>query len=145
MTADLNNAIALAVKAHKGQIDKAGANYILHPLRVMMRCETENEMMAAILHDVVEDSECSLEDLREMNFPAEVIAAVECLSQKKGEDYFKFIGRCVSNEIARKVKLLDLKDNLDVTRLNKWSLGATLRTANYFKAYKMLKETEGKV
>lgn len=138
MTAFLNDAIALAAKAHKGQTDKAGSNYILHPLRVMMQCETVHEMMAAVLHDVVEDSECTLEDLQKMNFPAEVITAVDCLSQRRGEDYFKFIGRCASNEIARRVKLLDLQDNLDVTRLKKWSLGAALRTANYFKAYKML-------
>ncbi len=144
MTADLNDAIALAVKAHKDQTDKAGANYILHPIRLMMQCGNATEMMAAILHDVVEDSEYTLENLREMNFSEEVIRAVDCLSQRRGEDYFKFIDRCASNEIARKVKLLDLQDNLDVSRLKKWSMMANIRTANYFKAYKKLKEGEGK-
>lgn len=142
MRADLNDAIALAAKAHKGQTDKAGQNYILHPIRVMMQCGDEKEMMAAILHDVVEDCDYTLDDLQEMNYPAEVIRAVECLSQKKGEDYFHFIDRCASNETARRVKLLDLKDNLDVTRLNKWSLMATIRTASYFKAYKKLNQAK---
>ncbi len=114
--ATLENAIAFAARAHAGQQDKAGEPYILHPLRVMLRCATEDERMAAILHDVVEDCGVTLDDLRRAGFPAEVVRAVDLLSRREGEAYEAFIERLRPDPLARRVKLADLEDNIDLRR-----------------------------
>jgi (p)ppGpp synthase/HD superfamily hydrolase len=115
--ATLGKAIAIAAQAHQDQYDKAGAPYILHPLRMMLRMSSEAEMMAAILHDVVEDTEWTLDKLRQVGFAAEVVRAVECLTQRGHETYDEFIARVRTNAIASKVKLADLEDNMDMRRL----------------------------
>lgn len=135
---DLNDAIILAAETHKGQTDKAGENYVLHPLRLMMRCETEMEMMTAVLHDVVEDSDLTIEDLRGKGFPDEVVEAVDHLSQRKRESYEKFIERCRQNPLARRIKILDLEDNLNLARLKKWTFGSGIRCKMYLEAYNSL-------
>ena len=119
--ATLEDAIALAVEKHRGQVDKAGQPYILHPIRVMCRMTTEHEMMAAILHDVVEDTDVSLDDLRAAGYPAEVVEAVDGVSRRKGESYEDFVRRTASNPLAVRVKLGDLQDNMDIRRIE--SLG----------------------
>lgn len=110
-------ALAIALCAHQGQKDKAGAPYILHPLRVMMRMETELEMVAAVLHDVVEDSALTVEDLYREGIPEAAVKAVVHLTRGEGESYDEFIERVKQNEIARKVKLADLEDNMDIRRI----------------------------
>ncbi len=90
---DLERAIHIAIEAHKGQKDKAGAPYILHPLRVMLRLDSDVEMMAAVLHDVVEDSRWTLKGLQEEGFPAQVIETVDYLTRRKQESYDQFIDR----------------------------------------------------
>ena len=137
----LEDAIALAVEAHKGQRDKAGQTYILHPLRVMMRLETEAERMAAILHDVVEDTPYTLERLRELGYPAEVLTALECLTKREGENYEAFIERVRPHPLARRVKLADLEDNMDVRRLTAVGPKEAERLARYRAAWARLKET----
>lgn len=117
MTLGLEDAIALAALAHKGQQDKADAPYILHPIRVMLRVSSDEERMAAILHDVVEDSDHTLESLRAMGYPEVVLEAVECVSRRESETYDEFIERAASNPIARRVKIADLEDNLDLSRI----------------------------
>lgn len=119
---DLANAIRVAVNAHFGQKDKQGQPYILHPLRVMMQMETDEEKMAAVLHDVLEDTEVTQEDLIAQGFPEKVIEAVLCLTRKEDEEkdyregYKEYVVRCKSNEIARKVKMADLRDNSLIER-----------------------------
>lgn len=113
----LEDAIALAVEAHRGQVDRAGLPYVLHPLRVMLRLESETERIVAMLHDVVEDTSYDLDRLRALGYTAEVLEAVNCLSRLPGESYPDFIGRVVVNPLAARVKLADLADNLDVGRL----------------------------
>lgn len=113
----LEDAIALAALAHKGQQDKAGAPYILHPIRVMLRVRTDEERMAAILHDVVEDSEHTLDSLREMGYPEAVLEAIDGVTRRETESYDEFIERAAANPIARRVKIADLEDNLDLTRI----------------------------
>ena len=113
----LDKAVSIAKLAHQGQVDKAGVDYINHPLRVMDAVEEEKEKIVAVLHDVVEDSEITLEDLRKHGFDDEVVIAVGCLTRLPGESYEKFIGRIKSNRLARNVKLQDLKDNMDLSRL----------------------------
>ena len=116
----LNKAIIIAAKAHSGQVDKGGNPYILHPLRVLLNfCESESEAtkICAILHDVVEDSDITLADLRAEGFSEEIITALDCLTKRKDESYNDFISRILTNEIACKVKNGDLADNMDLTRI----------------------------
>ncbi|WKY44750.1 GTP pyrophosphokinase [Eubacteriaceae bacterium ES2] len=113
----LNKAIAIANKAHAGQLDKGKEAYILHPLRVMLALESEEERICGLLHDVVEDSEITFEDLREEGFAESVLAALVCLTKKEGEEYEAFIERVLKNELACRVKLADLADNMDSSRL----------------------------
>jgi (p)ppGpp synthase/HD superfamily hydrolase len=136
----LEDAIALAVEAHRGQRDKAGQTYILHPLRVMMRLETEAEQMAAILHDVVEDTPYTLERLRELGYPEEVLGALDCLTKREGESYEAFIERVRPHPLARRVKLADLEDNMDVRRLVAVTPKDAERLARYRAAWARLKE-----
>lgn len=103
--------------AHEGQVDKAGMPYVLHPLRMMLSVDTPEGRMAAVLHDVVEDTAVTLDQLRAEGFPEAVIEAVEALTKRDGEDYEAFILRVAPNPIARKVKLADLRDNCDLSRL----------------------------
>jgi (p)ppGpp synthase/HD superfamily hydrolase len=136
----LEDAIALAVEAHRGQRDKAGQTYILHPLRVMMRLETEAERMAAILHDVVEDTPYTLARLRGLGYPEEVLGALDCLTKREGETYEAFIERVRPHPLARRVKLADLEDNMDVRRLLTVGAKETERLARYRAAWARLKE-----
>ncbi len=136
----LEDAIALAVEAHRGQRDKAGQTYILHPLRVMMRLETEAERMAAILHDVVEDTPYTLERLRELGYPEEVLGALDCLTKRDGETYEAFIERVRPHPLARRVKLADLEDNMDVRRLVTVGPKEAELRARYRAAWARLKE-----
>lgn len=115
----LEKSLQIALRAHQGQKDKAGAPYILHPLRVMLRMQTELEMIAAVLHDVVEDSGLTIEDLRREGIPEAALVAVERLTRRKEESYEQFIGRVKPNDMARKVKLADLEDNLNIARIER--------------------------
>lgn len=113
----LEDAIEIAVQAHRGQTDKAGAPYVLHPLRMMCRVETEAEKIVAVLHDVIEDMDWTFEALRDRGFPNEILAALDCLSRREDETYDAFIERAKTNPLARRVKLADLEDNLDISRI----------------------------
>jgi (p)ppGpp synthase/HD superfamily hydrolase len=136
----LEDAIALAVEAHRGQRDKAGQTYILHPLRVMLRLETETERMVAVLHDVVEDSPWTLERLRGLGYPEEVLGALDCLTKREGETYEAFIERVRPHPLARRVKLADLEDNMDVRRLPAVTARDAERLARYRAAWARLKD-----
>jgi (p)ppGpp synthase/HD superfamily hydrolase len=116
--ATLENAIQLAVQAHRGQKDKAGAPYILHPVRVMLHMGTDIEMMAAVLHDVLEDTQYTLLDLQQAGYPQRVLEALDCLTRRENETYEEFIGRIKTNPLARKVKIADLEDNMDIRRIS---------------------------
>lgn len=113
----LEDAILLAVQAHKGQVEKAGEPYVLHVLRVMFRLEGEHARMAGVLHDVVEDTPYTLDDLRQLGYPPPVVAAVDHLTRRATESYDEFVARAGANPIARRVKLADLEDNMDIRRL----------------------------
>ena len=115
--ATLERAIAIAASAHAGQTDKAGEPYILHPLRVMLRMRSPEERMAAVLHDVVEDTEVSLQSLLLEGFSPGVIAAVEALTKRPGESRLQAAERAAGNVIARQVKLADNAENMDLSRI----------------------------
>jgi guanosine-3',5'-bis(diphosphate) 3'-pyrophosphohydrolase len=115
--ATLESAIQLAAEAHSGQQDKAGKPYILHPIRVMLSVSTTDEQIAAILHDTVEDTSVTFEQLSEAGFSAEIISAVRALTKLDGESRVDAARRAAKHPIARQVKLADVKDNLDISRI----------------------------
>jgi (p)ppGpp synthase/HD superfamily hydrolase len=116
--ATLERAIAIAAEAHAGQVDKGGAPYIFHPLRVMLAMATEEERIVAVLHDVVEDCpKWSLSRLVEERFGPSVVSALDALTRRKGETYDAFIERLSAKPLARRVKLADLADNSDLSRI----------------------------
>lgn len=135
----LDRAKAIATSAHEGQADKAGAPYINHPMRVMKMGKTMEEKIAGVLHDVVEDSEWTFEMLEKEGIPKEVIDALKCVTKlSEDEDYDHFIERVKTNPLAVKVKLNDLRDNMDVTRLNELTERDLPRLNKYMKAYRSL-------
>ncbi|WP_025111322.1 HD domain-containing protein [Pseudomonas sp. H1h] len=117
MTQTLERAIALAATAHAGQMDKGGSPYILHPLKVMLRMSSLEERIVAVLHDVVEDCGISLDDLRKEGFSEEVLTAIESVTKVPGESYEDFVERAAQNPIGRVVKLADLEENSDLSRI----------------------------
>jgi len=117
MTQTLERAIAIAATAHAGQVDKGGAPYILHPLKVMLRMSSLEERIVAVLHDVVEDCGISLEDLRKEGFSEAVLSAIESVTKVPGESYEDFVERAAQNPIGRVVKLADLEENSDLSRI----------------------------
>ncbi len=137
---DLERAIQIAVAAHAGQTDKAGAPYILHPLRVMAACDSIDEKTVAVLHDVLEDTAISSTDLLAEGFPAEIVEVVECLTRRDGETYGEFIERAGQNQLAARVKIADLNDNLDVRRLSTVTDADIDRLNKYLAARDVLQE-----
>lgn len=113
----LYKAIEIATRAHAGQVDKAGEPYVLHLLRVMLSRENDLERICAVLHDVVEDSDISFDVLRKEGFSEEVIVVLDCLTKRKDESYDEFITRILGNETACHVKLADLCDNMNLSRI----------------------------
>ena len=134
----LDRAIELAKQHHEGQTDKAGKPYIEHPLRVMNQVESEEEKIVAVLHDIVEDTNISLNDLRNEGFSEEVVSAVECLTKQDGENYDSYIERISFNPLAVKIKLADLEDNSDLTRLPEVTDKDLERIEKYDKALEKL-------
>ncbi|MFJ2386564.1 HD domain-containing protein [Pseudomonas koreensis] len=117
MTQTLERAIAIAATAHSGQVDKGGAPYILHPLKVMLRMNSLEERIVAVLHDVVEDCGISLDDLRKEGFSEAVLSAIESVTKVPGESYEDFVERAAQDPIGRVVKLADLEENSDLSRI----------------------------
>lgn len=137
----LEKAIKIATAAHSGQVDKAGVPYINHPLRVMEMGVTENEKIVGVLHDVVEDSEWSFEQLKQEGFSSLIIDALKCVTKiSSNEPYDDFIMRVKQNELAIKVKLNDLTDNMDIRRLDCLLENDIIRLKKYLRAYKELRD-----
>jgi hypothetical protein len=113
----LEKAIAIAVEAHRGQLDKAGKPYILHPLRVMLCGKNETEQILGVLHDVVEDTPITLDMLQTEGFLPELLAALQCITKQEGEEYEHFMQRVLTNPLATQVKLYDMEDNLNRDRI----------------------------
>ena len=127
-------ALVIAKKAHAGQVDKAGVDYIQHPLYVASQVETEQEKAVALLHDVIEDSNITAVDLLASGLPNEVVTAVQILTKKKGQSYQEYLEKVKTNDLARVVKLADLKHNSDLSRLKSVSDTDRERVEKYKKA-----------
>jgi len=135
----LERAIQIATEAHKGQLDKAGRDYIGHPLRVMEMGKTEDEKIVGVLHDVIEDTGWTFEMLEAEGFSREVIEALKCVTKlSENENYDDFIERVRKNPLAVAVKINDLTDNMDIRRLPYLSDKDVKRLKKYLKAYKKL-------
>jgi hypothetical protein len=142
----LERAIAIAASAHAGQTDKAGAPYILHPLRVMLAQKTEAARIVAVLHDVVEDGDgWTLERLRAEGFSDEVVEAVEAVTKRPEEkdDYMAFVRRAGGHPIGREVKRADLEDNCDLSRIVQPTEQDFERVEKYRRALTELDHLEG--
>lgn len=113
----LNRAIEIAVIAHTGQVDKGGSPYIMHPIRVMLAMATEEERIVAVLHDVLEDSPLDAWMVEEAQFSASVVEALDALTRREGETYNDFIIRVALNPLACRVKVADMRDNSDLSRI----------------------------
>lgn len=142
--ATLERALVIAAEAHQGTTDKGGAPYILHPLRLMQQMTTTDERIVALLHDVVEDSPWTLDALRAEGFFEEVVSAVDGLTRREGESYEDFIERGAANPLARRVKLADIEDNMDVRRLVEIGEKDLERLQRYQRARMAILEAMGK-
>ena len=139
----IETSLQIALRAYAGKTDKAGREYILHPLRVMAKMNTDLERSAALLHDVLEDSDLTAGELLAEGIPAEVVEAIQYLSKNEGEDYQNFVARAKRNKIAAKVKLADIEDNIDVLRLSSLNESDFARIKKYHTAWRLLQEESG--
>lgn len=117
MSLTLAKAIEFAVIKHGEQRDKGGNTYIRHPLRVMEKMDSEDEMVVAVLHDVVEDTSATLEDLKALGLTFTQIMAVDALTKKEGQTDEQYISEILKSHVARKVKIADIEDNMNLKRL----------------------------
>lgn len=134
----LERAIAIAAQAHAAQRDKAGDPYILHPLRVMLRMSTPAERIVAVLHDVVEDSDWTLDALRAAGFGPAIVDAVDALTRRDEETYDAFVRRAGRDLLARRIKFADLEDNMNLTRIAAPTDRDNARLERYRRAYAIL-------
>lgn len=139
----LERAIVIAAEGHAGAADKAGAPYILHCLRVMLAMSDTNDRIVGVLHDVVEDcAGWTLDRVRSEGFSEEVIAALDSVTKRDGEDYFSFVRRAAANPTGRKIKLADLRDNSDLARISNPTQRDFDRIEKYRKAIAMIEEMD---
>ncbi len=134
----LAQAIAIAAQAHIDQLDKAGQPYILHPLRMMQRLDDPAAKIVAILHDVVEDTSITLDDLRRAGFTPAIVAAIDAVTRRAEESYAQFVERLQDNPLARQVKLADLEDNMDLKRIRTLTPADLARVERYHRAWTQL-------
>lgn len=131
----------IAYKAHEGQVDKAGVPYIFHPIHIAEQMDTEESCIVALLHDVVEDSDITIDYLSKY-FSEEVMAALKILTKNENDDYVEYIKRVKTNKLAAKVKLKDLKHNSDLTRLDIVTDEDRERSTKYINAIRYLEDIE---
>lgn len=136
----VEKAIALALEGHKDQKDKSGLPYILHPLRVMLKMDTEDEMVTAVLHDILEDTRIDERYLLSEGIPAESIEIIKLLTKNVSDDYLDYIQKIKANPVAAKIKKADITDNINILRLLHIEPTDINRLNNYLQAFKILTE-----
>ena len=135
-----DKALQIAVRAHKGQKDKAGHDYILHPIRVSERCDDPRANIVALLHDTIEDTDVTADYLREEGFTEEIVEAVMAVTRREGEEYDDYVRRAAQNELGRMVKRADLEDNMDIRRLPELTDRDVERLRKYLRAWQYIVE-----
>jgi len=133
-------ALKLSFAAHKDQIDKSGIPYVYHPFHLAEQMDTEETVTVALLHDVIEDSDYTLDDIRDMGFPDKVVNALSLMTHNKSVPYMDYVAKIKENPIARVVKLADLRHNSDLSRLDSVDQKALERVEKYRQAVKLLTE-----
>ena len=141
-TENTKKALKLCFEAHKEQLDKSKMPYVFHPFHLAEGMDDEKTTIAALLHDIVEDTEYTFEDLEKMGFESEVIDALKLLTHGGNVNYFDYVRKIKENPIAKKVKLADLAHNSDLTRLDNIDEKALKRREKYIEAIKILEENE---
>lgn len=139
----IERAIQIAARAHAGQKDKAGSPYILHALRVMLRMKTPIEMIVAVLHDVVEDTSFTLGKLKNLGLPRRALRCLDLLTHKKSVSYEVYLQGIARDPLATKVKLADLRDNMDLSRIKRITRRDINRLRKYKRAVKFLSKKSG--
>lgn len=137
-TASTKKALKLCFEAHKDQVDKSGAPYVFHPFHLAEQMKDECTTIVALLHDVVEDTDYTFDDLRSMGFDEEVIEALVLMTHEKSAPYMAYVEKIKANPIARAVKLVDLQHNSDLSRLDHVDENALRRKEKYSEAIKLL-------
>lgn len=134
----LKRAIDIAIDTHAGQYDKSNQPYLIHVIRVMNAGQTLQEKIVGALHDVVEDSNISIDDLKDEGFDKQILDAVYAMTHYQSETYSEYIDRVIKNPIAARVKLNDLIDNMDLRRIDVLDDDTIVRVKKYFTAYKTI-------
>lgn len=133
-----DRALRIAIRAHEGQQDKSGREYVMHPIRVAERCKDTRAKIVALLHDTIEDTDVTIEYLRKEGFPEEIIDAVLSVTKQDGENYEDFVRRAARNAIGKEVKIADLEDNMDIRRLKEIKEEDVDRLRKYLSAWQYL-------
>lgn len=131
-------AMKLCFQAHRDQVDKSGMPYVFHPFHLAEQMDSEETTIAALLHDVVEDTPYTLQDLYEMGFPESVLAAIGLMTHDDGTPYLEYVSRMKDNPIAKAVKLADLRHNSDISRLDETDEKTLARLKKYQRAMEIL-------
>lgn len=139
-TTKTKKALKLCFEAHRDQLDKSGMPYVFHPFHLAEQMDTEEKVVVALLHDVIEDTDYTIEDLSEMGFGKEIIDAITLLTHAPDVEYMDYVRNIKKNPIAKAVKLADLAHNSDPTRLEVLDEYAVKRNEKYSKAIALLKE-----
>ena len=128
---NLEQAISIASLAHAGQLDKGGEPYILHPLRVMMKLKDEKQRIVAVLHDVIDDTDLTIQDLSDQGLDYELVKIILTLTRRKDETYDEYLNRICYDRFAMEIKLADLEDNMDMSRIKNPTKKDFQRLAKY--------------
>lgn len=139
-TAMTKKAMKLCFEAHRDQLDKSGMPYVFHPFHLAEQMDDEITTTVALLHDVIEDTDCTLHDLESMGFPGEVIAALALLTHSPEIPYIEYVLRIKVDPVAKAVKLADLRHNSDLSRLDRVDEKALERREKYQKAIALLEK-----
>lgn len=131
-------ALKIAIKAHEGQQDKSGREYVAHPIRVAERCKDPRAKIVALLHDTIEDTFVTADYLRDKGFPEEIINGVLSVTKQEGETYEAFVCRAAENPLGKEVKIADLEDNMDIRRLKEITDNDVARLRKYLRAWQYL-------
>lgn len=131
-------ALRIAIRAHEGQMDKSGREYVMHPIRVAERCKDLRAKIVALLHDTIEDTDVTADYLRSEGFPEEIIGAVLSVTKQEGEIYDDFVRRAAENVIGKEVKIADLEDNMDIRRRNEITEDDIAQLRKYLRAWQYL-------
>ena len=139
-TEQTKKALKLCFEAHRDQVDKSGMPYVFHPFHLAEQMTDEATTVTALLHDVVEDTDFTLSDLRAMGFPAAAVDAVAMMTHDPKVPYLEYVAKIRTNPVARAVKLADLRHNSDLSRLDTVDEKALERVEKYKKAIRLLEE-----